>query len=71
MTMVKGAATPQFAPAGSLTFSGYDWGVGMIANDKGGANDLYDPENAWIDASEALDMQTKKKSDSGRVQKYS
>jgi hypothetical protein len=36
-----------------------------------GANNLYDPENAWTDASEALDMQTKKKSDSGRVQKYS
>ena len=63
VTIVKGVGTPQFAPTGSLKFSGYDWGVRMIASDKGGTNNLYDPENAWTDASGALHMQIKKKSD--------
>ncbi|HXQ38894.1 MAG TPA: hypothetical protein VN843_33135, partial [Anaerolineales bacterium] len=27
VTIVKGTGTPQFAPSGSLKFSGYDWGV--------------------------------------------
>jgi hypothetical protein len=62
VTIVKGVGTPQFAPTGSLKFSGYDWGVRMIANDKGGTNNLYDPENAWTDGSGALHMQIKKKS---------
>jgi|HubBroStandDraft_1064217.scaffolds.fasta_scaffold18721_2 hypothetical protein len=62
VTIVKGAGTPQLAPTGSLKFSGYDWGVRMVASDKGGTNNLYDPENAWIDASGALHMQIKKKS---------
>jgi hypothetical protein len=64
VTIVKGVGTPQFAPTGSLKFSGYDWGVRMIASDKGGTNNLYDPENAWTDASGALHMQIKKKSGS-------
>ena len=34
----------------------------MIESDKGGTNNLYDPENAWTDASGALHMQIKKKS---------
>jgi hypothetical protein len=62
VTIVKGVGTPQFAPTGSLKFSGYDWGVRTIANDKGGMNNLFDPENAWTDASGALHMQIKKKS---------
>jgi hypothetical protein len=62
VTIVKGVGTPQFAPTGSLKFSGYDWGVRTIASDKGGTNNLYDPENAWTDASGALHMQIKKKS---------
>jgi hypothetical protein len=62
VTIVKGAGTPQFAPTGSLTFSGYDWGVRMIESDKGGTNNLYDLANAWTDASGALHMQIKKKS---------
>jgi hypothetical protein len=33
----------------------------MIASDKGGTNNLYDPENAWADASGAFHMQIKKK----------
>jgi len=62
VTIVKGVGEPQLAPTGSLKFSGYDWGVRMIANDKGGTNNLFDPENAWTDASGALHMQIKKKS---------
>src|SRR6266705_5674646 len=31
-TIVKGVGALQFAPTGSLKFSGYDWGVRMIAN---------------------------------------
>ena len=64
VAIVKGVGTPQFAPTGSLKFSGYDWAVRMTASDKGGMNNLYDPENAWTDAGGALHMQIKKKSDS-------
>lgn len=62
VTIVKGSGTPQFAPTGSLKFSGYDWSVRTIASDKGGTNNLYDPENAWTDNSGALHLQIKKKS---------
>jgi hypothetical protein len=62
VTIVKGIGEPQFAPVGSLKFSGYDWGVRTIASDKGGTNNLYEPENAWTDASGALHMQIKRKS---------
>jgi len=63
VTIVKGAGAPQLNPTGSLKFSGYDWGVRMIASVKGGTNNLYGAENAWTDASGALHMQIKKKSD--------
>jgi hypothetical protein len=62
VTIVKGMGTPQFAQTGSLKFSGQDWAVRTIASDKGGTNNLYDPENAWTDASGALHLQIKKKS---------
>ena len=62
VTIVKGVGTPQFAPTGSLKFSGYDWDVRMTESDKGGMSNLYDAENAWTDASGALHMQVKKKS---------
>ena len=62
VTIVKGTGTPQFAPTGSLKFSGYDWDVRTIASDKGGMNNLYDPENASTDSSGALHLQIKKKS---------
>jgi hypothetical protein len=63
VTIVKGVGPPKFAPTASLKFSGYDWDVRMIASDKGGTNNLYDPDNAWTDASKALHMRIKKKSD--------
>src|SRR6266403_4080358 len=62
VTIVKGVGSPQLAPTRSLKFSGYDWGVRMIESDKGGTNNLYDPENAWTDPSGALHMQIKEKS---------
>ena len=61
VAIVSGVGPPQFDPVGSLKFSGYDWGVRMIASDKGGIYNLYDPANAWTDASGALHMQIKKK----------
>jgi hypothetical protein len=63
VTIVKGTGTPQFASTGSLRFSGQDWAVRTIASDKGGTNNLYDPENAWTDSSGALHLQIKKKSE--------
>ena len=62
VTIEKGVGTPQFAPHGSLKFSGYDWHVRMTESDKGGMSNLYDAENAWTDASGALHMQIKNKS---------
>ena len=61
VTTVKGVGTPQFAPTDSLKFSGYDWDVRTTSSDKGGTNNLYDPENAWTDAKGALHLQIKKK----------
>ena len=62
VTIVKGVGPFQFAPVGSLKFSGYDWSVRKIASDKGGTNNLFDSENAWTDKTGALHMQIKKKS---------
>jgi hypothetical protein len=63
VTIVKGVGAPQMDPTGSLKFSGYDWGVRMVANDKGGTNNLFDAKNAWTDASGALHLQIKKQGD--------
>jgi hypothetical protein len=62
VNIVKGTGTPQLAPTKPLQFSGYDWEVRTIASDKGGTNNLYDPDNAWKDAAGALHLQMKKKS---------
>jgi hypothetical protein len=59
--IVKGTGTPTFAPTKPLKFSGYDWDVRTIASDRGGTNNLYDPDNAWTDASGALHLQIKRK----------
>jgi hypothetical protein len=63
VTIVKGVGTPQLAQVGSLKFSGYEWSVRTIDSTKGGTNNLYDSQNAWTEASGALHMQIKKKSD--------
>jgi hypothetical protein len=58
---VKGTGAVQLAPSKPLTFSGYDWHVRTIASDRGGVNNLYDPDNAWTDASGALHLRIKKR----------
>lgn len=60
--IVKGTGTPTFAPTKPLKFSGYDWNVRTIASDRGGTNNLYDPDNAWTDDRGALHLQIRKKS---------
>jgi len=59
--IVEGTGTPTFAPTKPLKFSGYDWNVRTIASDRGGTNNLYDPDNAWTDASGALHLRMRKK----------
>jgi hypothetical protein len=59
--IVKGTGAPQLAPTKPLQFSGYDWDVRTIASDRGGTNNLYDPDNAWTDAGGALHLRIKKK----------
>ena len=61
--IVSGVGEPQFALTKPLHFSGYDWSVRTIASDRGGMNNLYDPDNAWTDASGALHLRIKKKAD--------
>lgn len=61
VTIVKGAGAPQFAPTGSLQFSGYDWDIRTTSSDKGGTNNLYHAENAWTDPKGALHLQINKK----------
>jgi hypothetical protein len=61
--IVKGTGTPQLAPTKPLKFSGYDWDVRTHSSDKGGTNNLYDPDNVWTDASGALHLQIKRKGD--------
>jgi len=58
--VVKGTGTAQLAPTVPLRFSGYDWNVRTIAADVGGVNNLFNPDNAWTDASGALHMRMKK-----------
>jgi hypothetical protein len=63
LQIVRGVGTPQLAPTKPLHFGGYDWKVRTIASDRGGMNNLYDPDNAWTDASGALHLRIKKKAD--------
>lgn len=47
----------------NLHFSGYDWLVRTISSDRGGMNNLYDGDNAWVDSSGYLHMRIIKKGD--------
>jgi hypothetical protein len=58
---VKGSGPIQVAPTMPLRFSGYDWKVRTIASDRGGLNNLYDPDNAWTDAAGAMHLRIKKR----------
>jgi len=61
--IVKGVGEPQLAPTKPLHFSGYDWKVRTISGDRGGMNNLYDGDNAWLDAQGALHLRIVKKQD--------
>lgn len=62
VAIVNGAGKPMLAPTKPLKFSDYDWDVRTVASDRGGANNLYDPANAWTDDRGALHLQITKKS---------
>ncbi|MBV8050996.1 MAG: hypothetical protein JOZ80_07405 [Acidobacteriaceae bacterium] len=61
--LVKGLGEPQLAPTKPLHFSGYDWKVRTIASDRGGMNNLYSGDNAWVDAAGAMHLSIFKKQD--------
>lgn len=61
--IVKGLGEAQYAPTKPLHFSGYDWKVRTIASDRGGMNNLYDGDNAWVDAAGAMHLRIVKKQD--------
>jgi len=56
VAIVKGEGPATFAPTRPIKFSGYDWAVRTVASNRGGAYNLYDPENVWTDPSGALHM---------------
>jgi hypothetical protein len=60
---MKGVGTVQLAPTKSIKFSGYDWNIRTIASDRGGLNNFYDADNAWIDARGFLHLRIKKRAD--------
>ena len=63
VSIVKGSGAPQLAPIKPLHFGGYDWEVRTISGDRGGMNNLYGADNAWIDAIGALHLRITKKGD--------
>ncbi len=61
VTNVKGVGKIQLAPTKLIHFSGYDWNIRTIAGDRGGLNNLYDADNAWVDNSGALHLRIKQR----------
>lgn len=62
VAIIKGGGPPTFAPTKPLKFSGYDWAIRTISSNRGGAYNLYDPDNVWTDANGALHMRITNKS---------
>jgi hypothetical protein len=58
---VKGSGPVQIAPTVPVRFSGYDWKIRTIASDRGGLNNLNDPDNTSVDASGAMHLRIRKK----------
>jgi hypothetical protein len=58
---VKGTGPIELAPIKSLHFSGYDWVVRTIASDRGGLNNLFGGENAWVDDAGAMHLRITRK----------
>jgi hypothetical protein len=63
VSIVKGTGSVELAHTKPLQFSGYDWKVRTIASDRGGLNNLYEPDNAWTDANGALHLRIKRSGD--------
>jgi hypothetical protein len=61
--VTKGTGDVQLAPVKMVHFSGYDWRVRTIASDRGGLNNLYNEDNAWVDGKGALHLKIYKKGD--------
>jgi hypothetical protein len=61
VSIVKGVGSAELAPTMPLRFSGYDWKVRTISSDRGGLNNLYDPDNATVDAEGNLHLRIRKK----------
>jgi hypothetical protein len=64
VAIVKGNGPPTFAPTKPLKFSGYDWAVRTVPSNRGGSENLYDPDNAWTDANGALHLRITRRSGS-------
>jgi hypothetical protein len=62
VAIVKGSGTPTFAPTKPLKFSGYDWAVRTVPSNRGGSENMYDPDNAWTDPNGALHLRITHKS---------
>jgi hypothetical protein len=60
---VKGRGAIQVAPTKPLHFSGYDWNVRTIAGDRGGQNNPYSADNAWVDATGAMHLRISRQGD--------
>jgi len=63
LKIVKGVGSLPPPPTKPLEFSGYEWKVRTIAGDRGGTNNLYSGDNAWVDASGAMHLRIAKKGD--------
>lgn len=63
VNIVKGLGSLPAPPTKALQFDGYEWKVRTIAGDRGGTNNLYSGDNAWVDASGALHLRITKKGD--------
>lgn len=62
VAIVKGSGPPTFAPTKPLKFGGYDWAVRTVPSNRGGSENLYDPDNAWTDANGALHLRITRRS---------
>jgi hypothetical protein len=57
----KGESSLPPLPTKPLHFSGYDWNVRMNSAVRGGLDNLYDGDNAWVDPQGALHLRISKK----------
>jgi hypothetical protein len=57
----KGEGALPILPTKPIRFSGYDWTVRTSSAVRGGVDNLYDPDNAWVDPQGALHLRIRKK----------